>query len=505
LLRKLLRNAARLKQRQRKKPRGRGEESYTPAKEACDMKAKTKVGKILESNAVWDINDARVKNRFRKGYPADIFLEHFKGLEKQRHIYYLRGYSRKSYQPNFIPLWIYPLICERVFMIIRIRDRNEDDFMQYCGLTFKQFAALIKRDVVIPLVEDKFDSYSDNLLKLFKMIPEDKPPYRARIYEDMILGEGNFTFSKKVENITEQKIRKIKERGGYLPEKEREYYDLKEGLFAPQNIIDLPQWVTERMLWTEMNSQISEDDKRKKLEEIERALLEHPLKAYREAHLTHYVNVHEFYARGGFVALSRGVDRLLADKGIIPGSALPSQAPYQSLLFPYPERDKLTEINRSLKMLFEAIDGKLASQRQGVLAAIAQLHSTPRFFKSMEGTFKENSQILGLAVNEFNNGLEKLVRERELRKKIVSLGRAAALTTVSLPMILSQIPQTHPLIEAELHLFIHGIFDLVKTVKDFRNFESIIKSELKEMGNRVPLIQHDAETPFIVLGCPNSQ
>jgi len=472
------------------------------------MKAKTKVGKLLESKAVWDINDSRVKNRFRQGHPADIFLAHFQGLENQRHIYYLRGYSSKAYEPNFIPLWFYPLLCERVFMIIRVRDRNEYDFMQYCGLTFKQFVDLIKRGVVIPLVEDEFDYYSDDFSKLFKMLPEDKPPYRARIYEDMILGEGNRSFSRKVETITEQKMLKIKERGGYSPEKEREYSDLREGLFAPQSTAELPHWVTERMLWTEMNSRIDEDAKHKKLEEIERALLEDPLKAYQEAHLTHYLNAHEFYARGGFVALAQGVDNLLADKRIIPGSALPSQAPYQSLLFPYPDSSNPEEINKSLKILYEAIEGYLATQRQNMLAAIAKLHATPEFTKSMEGHFEENSQVLALRTDEFNSGLGKKVRERELRKKNWFLGRAAALTTISISAMLAQIlltSQAPGSTEVALHspLLLYHIFDLVKRGRERRNFESTIENDLKEMRDKVPLIQHDAETPFIVVRCPN--
>ena len=175
---------------------------------------KTKVGKLLESTAVWNVDDERVKNRFQKGHPSDIFLAHYKDLEKQRLIYYLRGYSQKDYQENFIPLWIYPLLFEKVFMIIRIRDRNKKDFKHYCGLNFKQFADLIKRGVVIPLIEDNFDAYSDDLSELFKMIPEDKPLYRSRIYEDMILVEGNFAFSKRVEDITQQNVQKIAKQVG---------------------------------------------------------------------------------------------------------------------------------------------------------------------------------------------------------------------------------------------------------------------------------------------------
>lgn len=464
------------------------------------MKIETKVGKLLKSKTVWSVDDERVKNRFRRGYPLDIFLEHFKDLERQRHIYYLRGYSKKSYRENFIPLWIYPLLFEKVFMIIRTRDRNELDFWDYCGLTFKQFTSLIKRGVVIPLIEDNFDAYSDELLKLFKMIPDDKPPYRARIYEDMILGKKDFAFSDRVKDITEQNVRKIKERGGYSQEKEREYYELKEGLFAPEKITELPGWVAERYLWTYLNERINEDDKHKNLEKIERALVEHPLRAYQEAHLIHYTNVHEFYARDGFVALAQGVDRLLTDKGIIPGSALPSQAPPQSLLFPYPEKGTPTEVNKCLKMLFEAIDGNLAEQRQNVLTTIAKLRSTSKFFDSLQGCFEENSQTLGSAINEFNRGLERLIRKREWRGKILSLGRAGALTTLSIGMILSQLPILR---ETGGGLLMYEIFDLPKKVKELRSFEDNIVNELREMRNKVPLIQQDAETPFVVLGCPS--
>lgn len=464
------------------------------------MKMETKVGKLLKTKAVWSVDDDRVKNRFRRGHPSDIFLEHFKGLERQRHIYYLRGYSKKSYKENFIPLWIYPLLFEKVFMIIRTQDRSELDFWNYCGLTFKQFTSLIKRGVVIPLIEDNFDAYSDRLLELFKMLPQDKPPYRARIYEDMILGKEDFAFTNRVKDITEQNVCKIKERGGYSQEKEGKYYTLKEGLFAPGNIVDLPSWVTERMLWTEMNTRIDEDDKHKWLERMESALLEDPLKAYQEAHLIHYTNVHEFYARGGFVALAEGVDHLLADKGIIPGSALPSQARPQSLLFPYPKRDNPTEVNKSLNMLFEAIDGSLAEQRQNVLSASAKLRSTPEFFKSLQKSFNKNSQTLDFAINKLNRDIEGLIRKRVRREKIVALGRAGVLTAISIPMILSQLPILR---EIGGGLLCYEIFDLSKKVKKFRNFEDTVISELKEMENKIPLIRQDAETPFIVLGCPN--
>ncbi|MCL0104466.1 hypothetical protein M1O57_02590 [Dehalococcoidia bacterium] len=267
----------------------------------------------------------------------------FKGYYELTNLtaYFRRG-DAHAYEGNFIPIWYYPVLFDKVIMFIRPADAaNERTLRGYCGVGFDGLLKLIEAGLVVPLIGNNLAEYNTDTFKHFiRRLPEDKPLMRAQLFEDAFYGE-NGEFQKRVDEKT-CKFAKILEEADASS---REEYDKAREVnpLIPEKE-NLPQFISERVQWQELF------ELNMNREKMEKSLCDKsPLEAYKIARTWHYTVVPKIYSRGGFTVLAKNDDIAFMDDV---GKAFSLLLPEMSKVEP-PARDPIkdSEIREALNLV----------------------------------------------------------------------------------------------------------------------------------------------------------
>jgi hypothetical protein len=95
-----------------------------------------------------------------KSDPRSIFLPYYTLGELDT--YYRRG-DTPAYTGNFIPVWLYPILLDKVIMYLP-PSRSGEEFTNYCGASLDQVLKLIKADLLVPMIGNSLEDYQKKCL-----------------------------------------------------------------------------------------------------------------------------------------------------------------------------------------------------------------------------------------------------------------------------------------------------------------------------------------------------
>lgn len=464
----------------------------------------TNIGDLIRAKSIYKVEE--IEKVFDAQAPRSVFKPCY-DLSSGLHCYYRRG-DYPAYSGNFIPLWVYALLLDKILLhlpVYRDSTQNSTDrhLYDYCGVTLDQLLELINNlDVVIPLVDDAIDDYGEGYRHFFETVPE-KSVIRARLFEDATLGQANFAFTNRVK-IIEQSLQSFIESYSAEPKEEYNYWGHYINPLIPP-LDKLPKFLAERIVWQQVARREAS------VQNIYIGISEGPLRAYEVARLSHYFVVPRFYSRKGFTAFAtgeiqrtrkgyEGPNRItLIDLAPFLRSSLPLSSKPFTLDFAFPETGTHQEVAESMRLVAELVHGELTEERHKLLRTMEQFCNVPTFYEKPLETFERNTREIFQAVDRFNKRLKKFAKDRKAMRLGVRV-IAPTLSQVAINRMRTNLAKAE---EARLG-FLAAAFPFLKnSAADKKGLPRLILQDLDELQSQLELEEREPDTPFIILEYPN--
>lgn len=367
---------------------------------------------VIEGIVV-DVEQISERGDFQEGDPISVFPKEY-GLDESLYGYYRRG-DDNAYEGNFIPIWMYSLFpyCNKTIIYIR-PDRTEEDFLNYCGIRPKELADLVLKGEVVPILDNNFDGYREDVFgDFFSLLKkEGKELIRGQLYEDMMMPKKlNKEANKGVfENEVKERAKKYQKYITDLPKGVIEDYNKEHKKGLAPTLENIPHFIAERVCWQEL---AGHTENVKKIEEGLEG--KDPLKAYINARFWHYVVVHDFYARNGIAWMAYEEDEKIKEENV--KIALNSTSEIESIEFSYPK--SIEDRKTPLRPLYKLIDDY---RKEGFVEELKKkgIIKSEEYYKNIPKRYEETVEKLKEVSKSWNETVKSYV-EKESKKEIARL------------------------------------------------------------------------------------